>query len=215
MALEPGSRDSLPASEQDAVTCFERCPRESSVACHICVKSLNLWIPLGLEFSSSQSSFESAHIRAGRPSEGMSAAFPVRFGRRGAIGGSGGIVAVTLWNYLWQELGSQITPQSESARRSRYLLEWSFVNSQLFARNRRIPASLSYFESWTGLNFAPLLLLIRTTKEVRAERVPNRASGIWPVFNRLENCRESRVAPIPKSVSSWHTACRQTEISAA
>jgi hypothetical protein len=41
--------------------------------------------------------------------EGMSAAFPVRLGRRGAFGGSGGIVAVTLWNYMGQELVFRIS----------------------------------------------------------------------------------------------------------
>jgi hypothetical protein len=86
----------------------------------------------------------------------MSAAFPFSFGSRGAIGGSGGIVAVTLWNYLWQELVLRSHRSQKSVRRSRYLLEFLFGRNRSRAIIRSLPHSHT-LKLLAGLNRAPLL----------------------------------------------------------
>jgi hypothetical protein len=46
--------------------------------------------------------------------EGMSAAFPIKSGLTRRLEGSGGRVAVTLWNYMGQEIVSRIAKRQKS-----------------------------------------------------------------------------------------------------
>jgi hypothetical protein len=121
------------------------------------------------------------------------------------------MLAVTLWNYVWQELCFRITATSMFCPAFSRIPLNSFLNIRSGSRTiTRIPAVLTHFAASGRPGFAPLRILIRilirTTNEVAAGRMPNRERRIWLVFNLLKNRQRPCPAPILETVSSWDTA---------
>ena len=115
--------------------------------------------------------------------------------------------AVSLWNYVWQELGFRIKARSKFCQPFACIsLDFSRAIRNCSQESTACPFRSHTSNQRAGPGFTSLLLLIRKTNGVSAGRLPNRQRCIWPIFNPLENCRPARAAPILDTVSSRDTA---------